>query len=91
MKTCREIEIQDLVTNKLVEREIFPYSVIFSYLGGESKGLLSITTFFPQQTQEILKMVDYEYECDKSGYFIFEETNTLLFSGSALLKLFEKL
>ena len=91
MKTCREIEIQDLVTNKLVEREIFPYSVIFSYLGGESSGILSITTFFPQQIQTILNILDYKYECDKSGYFIFEKTNTLLFSGSAFLKLIEKL
>ena len=91
MKQSREQEIQDLVTNKLVEREIFPYSVIFSYLGGESKGVLSITLFFPQQVKRILEIMDYEYECDKSGYFIFEDHNTLLFSGSALLKLLDRL
>ena len=91
MKTCRELEIQDHVTNKLVEREIFPYSVIFSYLEGKSRGVLSITTFFPHQLQAILDLLDYKYECDKSGYFIFEDTNTLLLSGSAFSKLLDRL
>ena len=92
MKTCRELEIQDLITEKLLKRDIYPFSAIFSYLAKKDYlGLLSITFYVPQQIYQVLDLLDYKYECDKSGYLIFDETNTLMFSGLALMKLIDKL
>ena len=79
MKTSRELEVQKLVTDKLISHELFPFSVIFSYLGGSSSGLLSITMFLPQQLDKVLDLLDYKYECDKSNYIILRETNTLCY------------
>ena len=90
MRTCREIQIQEEVTNKLLSHDISPYSVIFTYACGEY-GTLSISLYIPQELDELLNLLDYKYECDKSGYLILKDNTTLVLTGQALLNLFSKL
>jgi hypothetical protein len=91
MKTQREIEIQESVIKTLTNFEIYPFSVIFTYSGGINSGLLSITFFLKDDIHKLLDLLEYKTQCDKSGYTILEETNTILLSDMALINLYTRL
>ena len=86
-----EIKIQNLVKDKLQEFNIIPILVIFTYHGGYSDGMLSITTYLKEELDMILDFVEYKTQCDQSGYWINWETNTIIFTGIALIHLYSLL
>lgn len=88
-KQPREIEIQERVTNFLTDHNIYPFSVTISY--SIDSGILGITFYFTQDLNDFLGIMGYEYLCDKSGYTILENTNTVLISGLPLVKLYTEL
>lgn len=90
MKQSIEIKIQEEAICKLSFYEIYPFSVIFTYSGGISDGLLSITFFLDQDIDKLLDILDYVNQCDKSGYFIIREYNTLILSGIALINFYTR-
>lgn len=88
----RELEIQKLVTKKLQELNIIPALVIFTYKGGYDDGMLSITTYLKGDINLLLDYVEYKTQCDKSGYWINEETGTtVILSNLALINFYSRL
>lgn len=85
----REIEIQESVTKWLLSKNIFPESVTLSYKYFD--GLLAITFYIKEDLKEFLDLVDYKYSCDKSGFAIIEETNTIFLFGIPLIKLYTEI
>lgn len=88
MKQPMEIKIQEDVILKLSSYDIYPFSVIFTYSGGISDGLLSITFFSNSDIDNLLKILNYENQCDKAGYYIIKDYNTLILSGIALINFY---
>lgn len=86
----KEVEIQELIYKKLYDLNINPFSVICTFgLGFE--GLVSITVYIKSEIKEILDLLNYKSICDKSGYIILEDNNTIIFTGMALINLYSKL
>ncbi len=86
MKIPRETEIQEDIVAKLDRYDIHPYSVVCSF--AISEGIISITFYIKQDLSEFLDLLDYKSQCDKSGYLILEENNTIILSGLALINLY---
>jgi len=86
-----ELEIQKNVQDKLLELELYPFSVIFTYAVGQNDGLLSITFYSEDHLKELLKKLDYQTQCDKTGYIIIEESNTIILTDMALIKFYATL
>lgn len=84
--TPREIEIQELVGEWLRNKNIFPASVTLTYKYFD--GLLAITFYFEQDLNEFLDLVDYKYSCDKNGYAIMRDTNTVFLFNLPLVKFY---
>ena len=87
----REIEIQESIINKLQNREIYPFSVLFSFESPDKGGMLSITFYIQADLEELLRILNYKSQCDKSGWIIINKTNTIIFTGLALLHLYTHL
>ena len=85
----REEEIQNNVTKFLVDHEIFPFSVIYTDCFGVG-GLLAITFWISLDTGELLDCLDYSRICDKNGFIILEENNTVMMTGYAFLNFYSK-
>lgn len=83
-KTYIELDIQDSIMTALNNLEIYPYSVIFTYCINPN-GLLAITFYLPDDIDYFLKKINYNSQCDQSGYFILKETNTIIITGMSLL------
>lgn len=75
---------QEQVMKWLEGHEIYPMSVTWTY---EFGGLLAITFWVASDLHECLEILGYQRKCDKSGYDIFEQTNTLNISGMGLVDL----
>lgn len=90
MKQSLEVKTQEEAIRKLSSYEIYPFSVIFTYSGGISDGLLSMTFFLPTDIDKLLDILDYKSQCDKSGYIIIREYNTMILSGIALINFYTK-
>lgn len=84
---AREIEIQESVRKRLSDYDISPFSVIFTFQT-EHDGLLAITFYINQDLQEILRILDYKNQCDKSGFLVLEEHNTLILYDLALINFY---
>ena len=91
MILSKEEKFQEDILKKLGEHEIYPFSTIFTYEGGDPGGLLSITFYLEQDLDEVLNLLEYSTQCDKSGYTIFRESNTLILTGIALIQLYTKI
>ena len=87
----QEEEIQENIIRKLQARDISPFSVLFSYEAGDPGGMLSITLYLRAELEELLGILKYESQCDKSGWLISKDTNTLIFTGIALLYVYTTL
>lgn len=87
----REINIQESIIAKLQEYNIFPFSVIFSFMSPDKNGILSITFYLPEDLEKLLDILKYKSQCDKSGWTIIKKTNTILLTGLALLYLYANL
>ena len=88
MKEPIEIKTQEEAIKKLTLLELYPFSVIFTYAGGIGDGLLSITFFSPKDIDRLLEVLDYQNQCDKTGYYIVREYNTIILSGIALINFY---
>lgn len=83
-----EIEIQDSIIKKLSEDyNISPFSVICTFQT-EHAGLLSMTFYINTDLKELLDILDYDNQCDKSGYLILNESNTLILYDLALINFY---
>lgn len=91
MTEPKEIRIQEIVIKYLMKSDIFPFSVIYTNEVGDNTGTLGVTLYNREQLDELLDRFNYKSRCDKTGYTIIEDTNTILFSGMALLDLYIKL
>ena len=83
--------IQENIIGKLQSRDLNPFSVIFSYEAGDPGGMLSITFYLKEELTELLGILKYRSQCDKSGWEIIEKTNTVIFTGIALLHVYSVL
>ena len=90
MKQSLEVKTQEEAIRKLSSYEIYPFSIIFTYSGGISDGLLSMTFFLPTDIDKLLDILDYKSQCDKSGYIIIRDYNTIILSGIALINFYTK-
>lgn len=86
----KEKEVQEKVIDFLGKLNIMPFSVVFTY-GLEDGGTLSITFWIKNEINELLERIDYNSICDKTGYLILEENNTILISGFALMDFYSKI
>lgn len=86
MKVPREIEIQDKIEKRLSNYDINPYSIICSF--AFDSGIVSITFYLNSDLLEFLDILDYKNQCDKSGYLILEDNNTIILSGLGLINLY---
>lgn len=86
MKVPREIEIQDEIEKRLSNYDINPYSIICSF--AFDSGIVSITFYLNSDLLEFLDILDYKNQCDKSGYLILEDNNTIILSGLGLINLY---
>lgn len=90
MSLKNEIEVQESVIDYLVSKNISPYSVIFTYCLNDG-GTLSITFWIDSEIDEFLNFIEYKSICDKSGYLVLKENNTVLISGFALIDFYSKI
>lgn len=90
MKTPKELEMQESVISALQRYDIYPFSVTCTF-GLKSSGILGITFYLKSDLSEVLKILDYQSQCDKSGYLILEDNNTLVLEGMALVNLYTRL
>lgn len=86
MKVPREIRIQEDIVDKLDKCDIHPFSVICSFSIGE--GIISMTFYLRQDLTEFLDLLNYRSQCDKTGYLVLEDNNTVILSGLALINLY---
>lgn len=86
----KEIIVQERVTKWLEEKETYPFNVTYTRaLGSGNEGLLSITFFMRDDLEEFLDLIDYKTTCDKAGYIILEDSNTVILVGLALIRYVE--
>lgn len=86
----KELDIENIFIKELDKLGICPFSIIFTY-AGPNDGTLSITMYLKSDVKELLKYLDYYNRCDKSGYLINEDRNTVVIYGMALIDLYTKL
>lgn len=89
MSLKKEVEIQELVIDYLSNLDISPFSVIFTYSLNDG-GTLSITFWINSDIDDFLNHIDYKSICDKTGYIILRENNTILITGFALIDFYSK-
>lgn len=86
----REIEIQNYILESLSELyNISPFSVIYTECYGIVR--ISITLFGSDDLQEFLDFLGYRKLCDKTGFSVFYNKQTVILSGLAKDILFKKL
>ena len=90
MNLNKEIEIQESVIEFLGKNDISPFSVIFTYCLNDG-GTLSITFWINSDIDEFLDHIEYKTICDKSGYLILRDNNTVIISGFALIDFYTKI
>ena len=90
MSLGKEIGIQEEVISSLSHLDISPFSVIFTYCLNDG-GTLAITFWLDTDIDEFLDYVEYKSLCDKTGYLILRDNNTVLISGFALIDYYSKL
>ena len=86
MKQPREIEIQESILRGLEKLEIYPFSVFFTDALDLNDSILSITFYIQEDLDELLKILNYKNQCDKSGYI----TEVEVYTKSPYEKIFKK-
>lgn len=90
MGTLKEIEYQEAVLQALLGHNLFPASVICTYALDHS-GILAVTFYMRTDLDELLDFLDYKSQCDRSGYLVLAENNTVILSGIGLVNLYTRL
>lgn len=83
------VDIEEYIKQKLESLDICPFSIVST--SAFSSHLVAITLYTSLDLEELLDKLDYKYQCDKSGFCIIKETNTIIFTGNALVQLVDKL
>lgn len=95
MKLPQEFEIQEGVEKLLEKRELFPFMVFYTSKRDSDTldtGVLGVSFYLQEDLEELLTIIDYKSICDKSGYVVIPEYNTLIItSGSGIIDLWSKL
>lgn len=86
----KEIEVQEWIQSRLIQRDIYPLTVFYTYLGG-SGGTLGLSFYTKFDLEEVLEVLEYSCLCDKTGFLVIPQTNTLIVTGQAILHIGEKL
>lgn len=90
MTLPKEIQVQKWIQEKLTLRNIYPLTVFFTYSGRKGSTLgLSFYSFL--DLEEVLDLLDYKSLCDKNGFIINRDYNSLIIFGQGILQLPEKL
>lgn len=84
----KEEEIENIIREKLNSLTLDAYSIF--YTKEEFGGALSITFFLPEILDMFLNAIDYKIQCDKTGYLIYEDNNTIILYGMALTNFINK-
>lgn len=74
--------VEKLIKEKLIALDLDPYSVFYSK--AINGGIMSITFHINEILKLFLKEIDYNSKCDKSGYEIYDDTNTVIMNREAL-------
>jgi hypothetical protein len=86
----REIEIERYISDVLSETyDISPFSVIYTECKGIS--IISITLFGQDDLKELLDLLGYKRLCDKTGFNVFRDKNTVILTQMAKDLLFSLL
>lgn len=81
-------DYEQLLTDELEKLDIYPFRVIFTK---EYDCLVSLTFYTKLDLQDLLEKIKYSSICDKSGYEVYDDTNTLIIRSSAVVGFFNKL
>ena len=73
--------IEKIVETWMISKNIFPFSILYS----KDPQFLKIAVFLRDDIQELLDLTNYKNMCDNSGVLVFNETNTILFTGVSLI------
>lgn len=91
MKLPRELEIQEEVIRNLGRYELYPFSVICSFAGSLGDGIIAITFYMKKDLEDFLRIIDYDNQCDKSGYCVIKDNNTIILGGLGLMNFYTTL
>lgn len=90
----REIEIEETIQEVLVGRNLYPFSIFYTFLGDSDNfsGTLGISFYTRIDLEELLDILDYKSLCDKNGFIILEDSNTVIITrGESIMQLWSKL
>lgn len=85
----KEKGIQENVIKFLDISGLSPFSVTFTYCF-EDGGTLALTFWMKEEVEEFLEKIGFKSICDKSGYLILGDNNTVIISGFALIDFYSK-
>lgn len=86
MANPKEYEIQDAIRKALeTTYELYPYDIIYIDQQQGSLSLLKITVWIKEDLNTIKDIIDFPSLCDKTGFLEFQDTNTVIIRGYALL------
>lgn len=86
------LRLQTIVKNWLESKDIIAFSVYITLeVPQNNQGLCSISFYNSDQLHEFLDLIDYSVQCNKKDYIILEETDTVLLTGLALVRLYNSL
>lgn len=89
MKFDDILKLQSYIKDWLERKDIIVFSVYITLeVPMYSNGLCSISFYEREQLQDFLSLMEYSVQCNKSDYTIIEDSNTILLSGLALVKLY---
>lgn len=73
--------LEEMIEKWMISRNIYPFSVLYS----KDPQFLKISLFLKNDIQELLDLTGYHEVCDNSGVQVFQETNTILYTGVSLI------
>lgn len=82
-----ELQIQSAIESKLISLEIFPLNVFYSYTSwsDEINGTLGISFSNEFNLEQFLELMEYKSLCDKSGFVVIPESNSVLITNGATI------
>ncbi len=88
MSVPREIQFQNSITEMLERNNLNPFSVICTFGLGNNEGFVAVTFYIEHDLKELLDLLDYQSQCDKTAFLVIGESNTVILSGMGLLTLY---
>lgn len=92
MKFDDIIKLQTLIKDWLEKKDIIVFSVYITLeVPKHSTGLCSISFYESEQLHDFLNLMEYDVLCNKSDFNIIDETDTVIITDLALVKLYNGL